>query len=342
MRLIALATALAGLTALSLTVVDARADTTLEIVKKRDKIICGANGGRPGFSGLDAKGEWQGIDAETCRAVAAAALGDAKKTQFVKVTSQTRFTALQTSEVDMLTANVTWTLSRDSSLGLDFATPIFYDGQGLMVRKDLGVKSAKDLDGATVCVEPGSTSEKIVADIFRANGLKYTPVVIEDRKELNNAFFSGRCDVHVQSTSGLSSGRATAASNPDDYVILPEIYGKDPMAPVVRQGDSQWRDIVSWSVYAMMAAEEFGVTSKNVDEMKSSKDADIARLLGTSGQLGKSLGLDNEWAYRIIKQVGNYGEVFERTLGQGSPLKLERGINSQWKKGGLIYAPPFN
>ncbi|MGD9845494.1 MAG: amino acid ABC transporter substrate-binding protein [Variibacter sp.] len=342
MRRIALAAALAGLTAFGLMVVEARADTTLEIVKKRDKVICGANGGRPGFSGLDAKGEWQGIDAETCRAVAAAALGDAKKTQFVKVTSQTRFTALQTSEVDMLTANVTWTLSRDSSLGLDFAAPIFYDGQGLMVRKDLGVKSAKDLDGATVCVEPGSTSEKIVADIFRANGLKYTPVVIEDRKELNNAFFSGRCDVHVQSTSGLSSGRATAASNPEDYVILPEIYGKDPMAPVVRQGDAQWRDIVNWSVYAMMAAEEFGVTSKNVDEMKKSKDADIARLLGTSGQLGKSLGLDNEWAYRIIKQVGNYGEVFERTLGKGSPLKLERGINSQWKNGGLIYAPPFN
>jgi general L-amino acid transport system substrate-binding protein len=342
MRRIALATALAGVTAFGLMAVDARADTTLEIVKKRDKVICGANGGRPGFSGLDAKGEWQGIDAETCRAVAAAALGDAKKTQFVKVTSQTRFTALQTSEVDMLTANVTWTLSRDSSLGLDFAAPIFYDGQGLMVRKDLGVKSAKDLDGATVCVEPGSTSEKIVADIFRANGLKYTPVVIEDRKELNNAFFSGRCDVHVQSTSGLSSGRATAASNPDDYVILPEIYGKDPMGPVVRQGDAQWRDIVNWSVYAMMAAEEFGVTSKNVDEMKNSKDADIARLLGTSGQLGKSLGLDNEWAYRIIKQVGNYGEVFERTLGKGSPLKLERGINSQWKNGGLIYAPPFN
>jgi general L-amino acid transport system substrate-binding protein len=342
MRRIALATALAGVTAFGLMAVDARADTTLEIVKKRDKVICGANGGRPGFSGLDAKGEWQGIDAETCRAVAAAALGDAKKTQFVKVTSQTRFTALQTSEVDMLTANVTWTLSRDSSLGLDFAAPIFYDGQGLMVRKDLGVKSAKDLDGATVCVEPGSTSEKIVADIFRANGLKYTPVVIEDRKELNNAFFSGRCDVHVQSTSGLSSGRATAASNPDDYIILPEIYGKDPMAPVVRQGDAQWRDIVNWSVYAMMAAEEFGVTSKNVDEMKNSKDADIARLLGTSGQLGKSLGLDNEWAYRIIKQVGNYGEVFERTLGKGSPLKLERGINSQWKNGGLIYAPPFN
>jgi len=330
-----------GLTA-STYVDTAAAQATVDSVKKQDKVICGANGGRPGFSGLDSKGEWQGIDADTCRAIAAAVLGDATKTQFVKVTSQTRFTALQTSEVDVLVANVTWTLSRDSSLGLDFVAPIFYDGQGLMVRKDLGVKSSKDLDGATVCVEPGSTSEKIVADIFRANGIKYTPVVIEDRKELNNAFFNGRCDVHVQSTSGLSSGRATAASNPDDYVILPEVYGKDPMGPVVRQGDAQWRDIVAWTVYAMMAAEEFGVTSQNVDEMKKSDNADIARLLGTSGDLGKTLGLDNEWVYRIIKQVGNYGEVFERTLGKGSPLKLERGLNAQWKDGGLIYAPPFN
>ncbi len=341
MRKLMMIAAATGLTA-STYVDTAAAQATVDSVKKQDKVICGANGGRPGFSGLDSKGEWQGIDADTCRAIAAAVLGDATKTQFVKVTSQTRFTALQTSEVDVLVANVTWTLSRDSSLGLDFVAPIFYDGQGLMVRKDLGVKSSKDLDGATVCVEPGSTSEKIVADIFRANGIKYTPVVIEDRKELNNAFFNGRCDVHVQSTSGLSSGRATAASNPDDYVILPEVYGKDPMGPVVRQGDAQWRDIVAWTVYAMMAAEEFGVTSQNVDEMKKSDNADIARLLGTSGDLGKTLGLDNEWVYRIIKQVGNYGEVFERTLGKGSPLKLERGLNAQWKDGGLIYAPPFN
>ena len=316
--------------------------TTLEVVKQRDKLICGVNGGRPGFSGLDSKGEWQGIDVDTCRAIAAAALGDSKKVQFVKVTSQTRFTALQTSEVDVLAANVTWTLSRDSSLGLDFAAPTFYDGQGFMVHKNLGVKNAKDLDGATVCIEPGSTSEKIVADIFRANGISYKPVVIEDRKELNNAFFNGRCDVHVQSISGLSSGRASAASNPDDYVILPEVYGKDPMAPVIRQGDAQWRDIVTWTVYSMMAAEEFGITSRNVDEKKSSNEADIARLLGKTGDLGKALGLDNEWCYRVIKQVGNYGEVFERTVGKSSPLKLDRGINRQWKDGGLIYAPPFN
>lgn len=341
MKRIFVMAALAGFVTINLSV-DASAQATLSAVKARDKVICGANGGRPGFSGLDSKGQWQGIDVEVCRAVAAAVVGDANKTQFVKVTSQTRFTALQTSEVDILTANVSWTLKRDTSLGLDFAPPIFYDGQGLMVRKDLGVKSSKDLDGATICVEPGSTSEKMVADIFRANKLSYKPVVIEDRKELNNAFFNGRCDVHVQSVSGLSSGRATAAANPDDYVILPEIHGKDPMGPVIRQGDAQWRDIVTWSVYAMMAAEEFGVTSQNVDEMKKSKDADIARLLGSTDDLGNTLGLDKEWAYRIIKQVGNYGEVFERTLGKSSPLKLDRGLNKQWKDGGLIYAPPFN
>jgi general L-amino acid transport system substrate-binding protein len=320
----------------------ASAATTLETVKQRGKVICGANGGRPGFSGLDSKGQWQGIDVEVCRAIAAATLGDASKTQFVKVSSQTRFTALQTSEVDVLTANVTWTLGRDAGMGLDFVAPIFYDGQGFMVRKDLGAKSPKDLDGAAICIEPGSTSEKIVADVFRANGQQYKPVVIEDRKELNNAFFGGRCDVHVQTVSGLSSGRASAASNPDDYVILPQVYGKEPMGPVVRQGDAQWRDIVNWTIYALIAAEEFGVTAANVDEKKASKDADVGRLLGTIDELGKPLGLPNDWGYQIVKQVGNYGEVFERTLGKGSPLKLDRGINAQWNKGGLMYAPPFN
>lgn len=320
----------------------AQAQTTLETVRNRDKVICGANGGRPGFSGLDSRGQWQGIDADICRAIAAAALGDASKAEFQKVSSQTRFTALQTSEVDVLTANVSWTLTRDSSLGLDFVAPIFYDGQGFMVPKELGVRSVKDLDGATVCIEPGSTSEKVVSDVFRANGISYTPVVIEDRKELNNAFFSGRCDVHVQSTSGLSSGRATAASNPDDYVILPEVFGKDPMGPVVRQGDAQWRDIVSWTIYGLVAAEEFGVTSANVDEMLKSDEADIRRLLGVEGELGATLGLSNDWVYQMVKQVGNYGEMFERSLGAGSPLKLERGLNAQWNQGGLLYAPPFN
>lgn len=315
---------------------------TLATVKDRGKVVCGANGGRPGFSGLDSKGRWQGIDVEVCRAIAAATLGDATKTELVKVTSQTRFTALQTSEVDVLTANVTWTFSRDNNLGLDFVTPIFYDGQAFMVSRELGVEKVDDLDGATICIEPGSTSEKIVADIFRAKGMSYKPVVIEDRKELNSAFFGGRCDAHVQSTSGLSSGRATMASNPDDYVILPQIFGKDPMGPVVRQGDAQWRDIVNWAVFALIAAEEYGISSKNVDEMKSSDNADIARLLGTKDDLGKQLSLNADWAYQIIKQVGNYGEVYERTVGMGSPLKLERGLNRQWTDGGLLYAPPFN
>jgi general L-amino acid transport system substrate-binding protein len=342
MKVISTAAVLIGALAFGSPAISAEAGPTLASVKSKDKVICGANGGRPGFSGIDSKGRWQGIDVEVCRAVAAATLGDANKTEFVKVSSQTRFTALQTSEVDLLTANVTWTYSRDTNLGLDFGVPIFYDGQAFMVSKQLGVKSVSELNGATICIEPGSTSEKIVADIFRAKGMQYKPVVIEDRKELNNAFFGGRCDVHVQSTSGLSSGRATAASNPDDYVILPEVFGKDPMAPVVRQGDAQWRDIVNWVVYALMAAEELGITSQNVDEMKKSTNADVARLLGAKDELGKQLALPNDWAYQAIKQVGNYGEVFERTVGKGSPLKLDRGLNRQWVDGGLLYAPPFN
>ena len=319
----------------------AEAGPTVEAVKKRGAVICGVNGNRAGFSALDSKGEWSGMDVDTCKALAAAVLGDKDKVQFVKTTSQTRFTALQTGEIDVLTRNVTWTLSRDAKLGVDFVAPTFYDGQGFMVHKNSGATSVKDLDGATVCVLPGSTSEKVAADVFRANGLSYTPVVIESKKELNTAFFGGRCDVHVQSTSGLSSARATVASNPDDYVILPGVYGKDPMGPVVRQGDAQWRDIVAWTVYAMMTAEELEVTSANVDEKRSSKDAETARLLGTKDKLGETLGLDGEWAYRIVKQVGNYGEAFERNVGRGSPLNLERGINSLWTQGGLLYSPPF-
>lgn len=317
------------------------AGPTVDAIKKRGAVICGVNGNRAGFSALNSKGEWSGMDVDTCKAIAAAVLGDKNKVQFVKTTSQTRFTALQTSEIDVLTRNVTWTLSRDAKLGIDFVAPTFYDGQGFMVNKNTGAKTVKDLGGATVCVLPGSTSEKVAADVFKENGLKYTPVVIESKKELNTAFFGGRCDVHVQSTSGLSSARATVAPNPADYIILPGVYGKDPMGPAVRQGDAQWRDIVAWSVYAMMTAEELGVTSANVDEKKGSKDAETARLLGAKGKLGENLGLDNQWAYRIVKQVGNYGEVFDRNVGAGSPLKLARGINSLWTKGGLLYSPPF-
>ncbi|GBF27222.1 putative amino-acid ABC transporter-binding protein YhdW [bacterium MnTg02] len=320
---------------------DATAGPTIDAIKKRGTVICGANGNRAGFSSLNSKGEWIGMDVDTCKAIAAAVLGDKNKVQFIKTTSSTRFTALQTGEIDVLTRNTTWTLSRDAKLGIDFVAPTFYDGQGFMVNKSTGAKSVKDLGGATVCVLPGTTSEKVVADVFRENGLKYIPVVIESKKELNTAFFGGRCDVHVQSTSGLSAARATVAPNPEDFVLLPGIYGKDPMGPVVRQGDAQWRDIVAWSVYAMMTAEELGVTSVNVDEKMKSKDAETQRLLGVKGKLGATLGLDNDWAYRIIKQIGNYGEVFERNLGADSPLKLARGLNNIWTKGGLLYSPPF-
>ena len=320
---------------------DTLAGPTVDAIKKRGSVICGVNGNRAGFSALDSKGQWKGMDIDTCKAVAAAVLGDSTKIQPVKTTSQTRFTALQTGEVDVLTRNVTWTLGRDTKLGIDFVAPTFYDGQGFMVNKSTGAKSVKDLGGATVCVLPGSTSEKVTADVFKANGLKYTAVVIESKKELNTAFFGGRCDVHVQSTSGLSSARATVAPNPADYILLPGVYGKDPMGPVVRQGDPQFKDIVAWSVYAMMEAEESGVTSINVDEMRKSKNANIARLLGTKGKLGEALGLDNDWAYRIIKQVGNYGEVFDRNVGKDSPLKLPRGLNDLWTNGGLLYSPPF-
>ncbi len=316
------------------------AATTLETIKSRGKVICGSNGNRAGFSSLNSKGQWTGMDIDTCKAIAAAVLKDTAKVQFVKTTTKTRFTALQTSEIDVLIRNVTWTLSRDTKLGVDFVATTFYDGQGFMVHKKTGAKTVKDLNNATVCVLPGSTSEKVVADVFAANKIKYTPVVIEDKKQLNTAFFSGRCDVHVQSTSGLSASRATVATKPEDYIILPGVYGKDPMGPAVRQDDAKWRDIVAWSVYAMMTAEELGITSDNVDDMKTSKKAEVARLLGTKGNLGETLGLDKEWAYRIIKQVGNYGEVFERNLGKDSPLKLERGLNNLWTKGGLLYSPP--
>jgi len=317
------------------------AGPSLDAVKARGKVICGV-GNRPGWSALDSHGQWKGLDVDTCKAVAAAVLGDREKVQFVKTTTQTRFTALQTGEVDVLTRNVTWTLSRDAKLGVDFVAPTFYDGQGFMVPKTLAVKSVKDLDGATVCVLPGSTSEKVAADVFRMNKMKYTPVVIETQKEINTAFFGGRCDVHIQSTSGLSSTRAAVAPNPNDYVILPGIYGKDPMGPVVRQGDAQWKDIIAWVVYAMIEAEESGVTSKNVDDMKAtSKDSNIMRLLGVKEGLGQDLGLDKDWAYRVIKQIGNYGEVFERNVGSSSPLKLQRGINALWTHGGLMYSPPF-
>jgi general L-amino acid transport system substrate-binding protein len=315
--------------------------STLENVKANGTLTCGANGARAGFSALDSEGRWQGLDVDTCRAVAAAVLQDADKAEFVRVTTQTRFTALQTGEIDLLTANATWTFQRDTALGINFVATTFYDGQGFMVPKALEISSIDELDGASVCVLPGSTSERVVEQIMSERGLDYRLVVFEDQRELSNAFFGGRCDVHVQSTSGLSASRATLASNPDDFVILPGIFDKDPMGPAVRKDDMQWRDIVQWVIYAMVHAEEYGVTSENVDEMRKTGPADIQRMLGESENIGEPLGLDAEWAYRVIKQVGNYGEVFERNVGMSSPLRLERGINAQWTDGGLMYAPPL-
>jgi general L-amino acid transport system substrate-binding protein len=319
----------------------ADAGPTLDAVKARGAVVCGV-GSRPGFSALNSRGEWEGMDVDTCKAIAAAVLGDKEKVKFVSTTTQTRFPALQTGEIDVLTRNVTWTLTRDTKVALDFPVITFYDGQGFMVPKALGVKSAKELNGVSVCLLPGTTSEKVAGDFFRSHKLSYKPLIIETQKELNAAFFSGRCDAHMQSTSGLSSTRAANAPKPDDYVILPEIMGKDPMGPVVRQGDSQWKEIVAWSVYAMIEAEEIGVSSKNVDELLKSPAPEIKRLLGVTPGFGEALGLDEQWAYRILKQVGNYGEVYDRNVGKDSPLKLERVLNRLWKDGGLIYSPPFN
>jgi len=320
----------------------ASAGPTLDAVKGRGKLVCAANGNRAGFSALDSRGQWKGMDVDTCRAIAAAVLGDADKVELLQSTTQTRLTVLQTGEVDVTTANVTWTLTRDAKLGIDFVTPTFYDGQGFMVSKKLGVKSVQEMNGATVCVLPGSTSEKVAAEVANANKIAFKMVVIENQKELNTAFFSGRCDAHVQTTSGLAANRSAAASDPDEYIILPGVHGKDPMGPVVRQGDAQWRDIVNWTVFALFEAEEKGVTSKNVEEMLKSNDETIQRLLGVKGELGKDLGLDAQWVYRIVKQVGNYGEIFERNVGKASTMKMDRGLNDLWTRGGLLYSPPFN
>lgn len=319
----------------------AQAGPTLDAVKQRGELNCAVNGSRPGLSAVDSKGVWSGLDVDTCRAVAAAVLGDASKVRYVKTTTQTRMTVLQTGDVDMTAANTTQTLSRDATTGLNFTPTTFYDGQGFMVNKSLGVKSVKDLAGATICVRPGSTSEEVATDISRRYKLNFKMIVIADQKEANTAFFGGRCDVAVQSSAGLASSRSTAAATPDDWVILPEIFGKDPEGPIVRQGDDQWQDIVSWVTYVLFEGEELGITSQNAEEHLKSNNADVQRFLGVKGELGSKLGLSNDWAYQIITQVGNYAESFDRNLGKDSPFKLERGLNALWKDGGLLYSPPF-
>jgi len=318
----------------------AKAGETLDAVKARGYLTVGVNGALYGFGMPDEKGVWRGLDVDTGRAIATAIFGDPEKIKFVTLTTQTRFTALQSKEIDVLCRNATRTLTRETDLGLNFVAVNYYDGQGFLVPKKHGVKSAKDLNGASVCVLPGTTTEQNVADFFRANKMAIKPVVIEQNTELNKAFFSGRCDVLTSDASQLAGIRAVAP-NPDDYAILPEIISKEPLAPAVRHGDDQWRDIVDFSVLAMIAAEDLGINSKNVDEMLKSNDPNVQRFLGVTPGNGKALGLDEKWAYNIVKKVGNYGEVFERNVGEKTKLQIKRGLNAQWKDGGLMYAPPF-
>lgn len=329
---------LAGI--LVLLVTTAAIGGTLDDVKAKGYVQVGVNGQLFGFGMPDEKGEWKGLDVDTGRAIAAAVFGDITKIKFVPLTAVQRFTALQSGEVDVLCRNATWTLSRDTQLGLNFVQVNYYDGQGFMVPKKLNIKSAKQLDGATVCVLPGTTTEQNLADYFRTHNMKMKPVVIESNAELNKAFFAGRCDCLTSDVSQLAGARSVAP-NPADYVILPEVISKEPLAPAVRHGDDQWKDIVNYSVLAMIAAEELGITSKNVDEMLKSTNPEVQRFLGVVPGNGKALGLDEKWAYNIVKLVGNYEEVFERNVGTKTPLALERGLNALWTKGGLMYSPPF-
>jgi len=312
--------------------------STLEAVRGRGAVTCGVNTGLAGFSQPDSKGVWKGIDVDLCRAVAAAVFGDASKARFIPATTQQRFTQLQSGEVDVLSRNTTWSFQRDTALGFNFAGINFFDGQGFMVWRKLNVKSAKQLNGATICVQPGTTTELNLADYFRANRMTFKPVVIDKLEEVTNAYFAGRCDVFTTDVSGLVSTRGSRAPNAADHVILPEVISKEPLGPLVRHGDDRWFDIVKWAHFAMVEAEELGLTSKNIDQALQSKDPAVQRFVGATGDLGKMMGVDNKWAYNIIKQVGNYGESFEANL---KPLGFERGQNALWKDGGLMYAPPL-
>jgi len=313
--------------------------STLESVRSKGFLACGTNTGLPGFSQPDSKGVWRGLDVDVCRAVAAAVFGDASKVRYVPATTQQRFTSLQSGEVDLLSRNTTWSFSRDAGLGFNFVGINYYDGQGFMVWKKLGVKSAKQLNGATICVQPGTTTELNLADYFRANRMTFKPVVIDKLEEVLNAYLAGRCDVFTTDLSGLMALRGgSRMPNPADHVILPELISKEPLEPLVRQGDDRWFDIVKWSLFAMIEAEDLGLTSKNIDQALSSKDPSVQRFVGASGDLGKMLGLDNRWAFNIVKQVGNYGESFEANL---KPLGFERGQNALWKDCGLLYSPPI-
>jgi general L-amino acid transport system substrate-binding protein len=313
---------------------------TLDAVKQRGQLSCGVHTGLPGFGAKDDKGAWSGLDVDYCRAVAVAVLGDPNKVRFVPTTPKERFAALQSREVDLLARSTTWTISRDSSAGFSFVGVNYYDGQGFIVKKSSGVKLAKELGGATVCVQTGTTTELNLADYFRTAGLSYKPVVFEKVDEALRAYGANRCDAYTTDASGLYSVRLQLA-NPNDHVVLPDIISKEPLGPLVRQDDFQWFTIVKWVHFALLNAEELGVTKANVDQMLTSANPEVKRLLGKEGDFGKGLGLDNAWAYAIVKQLGNYGEIFDRNVGAGSRLKIDRGLNRLWTKGGLQYAPPI-
>lgn len=313
---------------------------TLDDVKAKGFVQCGVNTGLAGFGAPNDAGEWSGLDVDYCRAVAAAVFGDPKKVKFSPLSAKERFTALQSGEVDLLVRNSTQTMSRDTQLGITFVGVNYYDGQGFMVKKSLGVSSAKELNGASVCVQSGTTTELNLADYFRANGMEFNPVVFEKQEEADAAYDAGRCDAYTTDASGLYSIRLKLAA-PDDHMVLPEIISKEPLAASVRQGDDQWESLVRWTHYALITAEELGITQANVEEQKGSANPEVKRLLGLDGDFGKSIGLGPDWAVNVIKGVGNYGEVFDRNVGAGSPLKIERGLNALWSKGGLQYAPPI-
>lgn len=313
--------------------------STLDDVKAKGFIQCGVNQGLPGFSNTDDKGDWTGIDVDVCRAAAAAIFGDPQKVKFTPLSTKERFAALQSGEIDVLSRNTSWTVSRDASLGL-FTGVTYYDGQGFLARKALGVETALKLDGATICAQTGTTTELNVADYFRTNNLKYEIVVFEKGNEAIQAYESQRCDVFTSDVSQLYAQRLKLAK-PDENVVLPEIISKEPLGPMVRFGDDQWFNVIKWALFAMINAEELDITQANVDSMKSSANPEIRRFLGLDGGFGQKLGLPNDWAFQVVKTVGNYGESFERNVGQGSPLKIKRGVNALWTKGGIQYAPPI-
>jgi len=313
---------------------------TLNTVKQRGVLVCGVSQGLPGFSSPDDRGNWTGLDVDLCRALAAAIFNDPTKVKFTPLSAKDRFTALQSGEIDVLSRNSTWTLSRDSSLGLNFAAVNYYDGQGFMVRKALKINSALELNGASVCTQTGTTTELNVADYFRANKMKYEVLALATADETVKAYDGGRCDVFTTDVSQLYAEKLKL-TNANDHIILPEIISKEPLGPVVRHGDDQWFDLVKWTHFAMINAEELGVSSKTVDEALKSDKPDIKRLVGTEGNMGEQLGLTKDWAVRILKHVGNYGEAFERSVGTGSKLNIARGLNNLWTKGGIQYAPPI-